>query len=65
MVAAHMHIRCSGLSTKNDHHPNFICKHCSEHAKSDPQETAEHIPTPSIEAPEEPYNFWKKIFKMN
>ena len=26
----YMNIICSGLSTKTDHHPNFICKLCSE-----------------------------------
>ena len=54
----YMHIKCSGLSTKNDHHPNFICKHCSQPAKIDPQE---HDPTPSIETPPEPCDFWKNF----
>ena len=55
----YMHIKCSGLSTKNDHHPNFICKHCSEPARIDPQETAKHYSTPSIETPLEPCDFWE------
>ena len=54
-----MPIKCSGLSTKNDHHPNFICKHCSEHAKIDPHETSKQDPTPSIETSPEPCDFWK------
>ena len=54
-----MRIKCSGLSTKNAYHPNFICKHCDEPAKIDPQETAKHGSTPSIETPPEPCDFWK------
>ena len=50
-----MQIKCSGLSTKNDHHPNFIRKHCSELAKIDPQETAKLGPTPSIERTQETF----------
>ena len=54
-----MHIKCSGLSTKNDHHLNFNCKHCREPAKIDPQETAKHGPT--IETPPEPFDCWKNF----
>ena len=48
----YMHIKCSGLSTKNDHHPNFICKHCSQ-------------PDEQIETLRKIYNkivHWKPIF---
>ena len=56
-----MHIKRSGLSTKNDHHPRFICKQCSELAKIDTQETAKHGPTPSVETTPEPCDFWKNF----
>ena len=57
----YMHTKCSGLSTKNDQHSRFICRHCNEHAKTDHQKTAKQNPTPSIETLPETCNFWKNF----
>ena len=53
----YMHIKCSGLSTKNDHHLNSICKHCGETAKIDPHETTKIGSTTAYETLLETCNF--------
>ena len=59
-----MHNKSSSLSTKNDHHRNFIWKHSGELAKNDPQELGKQSPPPPIEAPPELYDFGN-IFNTN